>query len=178
MTEEARKTAKAMHQKECEDCVFNPTKLGCRWRKKGMYCDTDLHSAADLIESLSAQLEQTKNKLSELLYYATGGGYSKADHSIDDMRRFVYNYNQSVCNELEQVEKERDGLNIMLAQAQSMLETRTKERDAAVEEMKIIRSCRQCKTWQEYFKDNGDVSPCEDCDMYSNWQWRGVEVEG
>lgn len=52
----------------------------------------------------------------------------------------------------------------------------TRERDAAVEDMKIIRSCRQCKTWQEYFKDNGDVSPCEDCDMYSNWQWRGVEV--
>ena len=58
MTEEARKTAKAMHQNECEDCVFNPTNLGCRWRKKGMYCDTALHSAADLIESLSEQLEQ------------------------------------------------------------------------------------------------------------------------
>lgn len=84
---------------------------------------------------------------------------------------------ESLTARLEQVEMERDGLNIMLAQAQSMLETRTKERDAAVEEMKIIRSCRQCKTWQEYFKDNGDVSPCEDCDMYSNWQWRGVEVE-
>ena len=84
---------------------------------------------------------------------------------------------ESLTAQLEQVEMERDGLNIMLAQAQAMLETRTNERDAAVEDMKIIRSCRQCKTWQEYFKDNGDVSPCEDCDMYSNWQWRGVEVE-
>ena len=60
----------------------------------------------------------------------------------------------------------------------AQIEQVTRERDAAVEDMKIIRSCRQCKTWQEYFKDNGDVSPCEDCDMYSNWQWRGVEVEG
>lgn len=59
----------------------------------------------------------------------------------------------------------------------AQLDQVTRERDAAVEDMKIIRSCRQCKTWQEYFKDNGDVSPCEDCDMYSNWQWRGVEVE-
>lgn len=66
MTEEAHKTAKAMHQNECEDCVFNPTKLGCRWRKKGMYCDTNPHSAADLIESLSAQNEELLQKMQQL----------------------------------------------------------------------------------------------------------------
>lgn len=75
MTEEARKTAKAMHQNECEDCVFNPTKLGCRWRKKGMYCDTALHSAADLIESLSAQLEQVTRE---------------RDAAVEDMRTKAY----------------------------------------------------------------------------------------
>ena len=74
MTEGARKTAKAMHQNECEDCVFNPTKLGCRWRKKGMYCDADLHSAADLIESLSAQLEQVTRERDAMRQQLHKGG--------------------------------------------------------------------------------------------------------
>lgn len=133
MTEEAHKTAKAMHQNECEDCVFNPTKLGCRWRKKGMYCDTDLHSAADLIESLSAQLEQ--------------------------------------------VEMERDGLNIMLAQAQAMLETRTKERDAAVKQLGEVALCQDCA---HYKHNGGDCSGelfCMSHETGFKWQWRGVEVE-
>ena len=89
----------------------------------------------DSIADMYAQLEQTENKLSELLSYATGGRFSNADYSIDDMRRFVDDYNQSECNECDQLEyvnNERDRLNIMLAQAQAMLETRTKERDAAI----------------------------------------------
>lgn len=130
MTEEARKTAKAMHQNECEDCVFNPTKLGCRWRKKGMYCDTALHSAADLIESLSEQLEQVTN--------------------------------------------ERDGLNILLAQAQAMLETRTKERDAAAEI--LAGNCDACN--KEHCKDCRwfDDMTRQDRTLKDNWKWCGVEV--
>ena len=58
MTEEAKKIAKSMHFEECEDCAFNPTRLGCRWRREGKYCDTNLHLYADLIESLCAELER------------------------------------------------------------------------------------------------------------------------
>ena len=136
----------------------------------------------DSIAEMYVQLEQTENKLSELLSYATGGRFSKADYSIDDMRRFVDDYNQSTCDEcdqLEQVEMERDGLNIMLAQAQTMLETRTKERDAAVEMLREAAWCCDCT----YYEISIEAEPCKTCHASSssrkpNWQWRGVrEVE-
>lgn len=139
-----------------------------------------LNEAAGLIESLSDQLEQTENKLSELLYYVTGGRFSKTDYSTDDMRRFVDDYTQSECNECDQLEyvnNERDGLNIMLAQAQAMLETRTKERDAAVEDLrKVCRAvsvCFCCKSRDAEYVSND----CMDCVNSCNWQWRGVEVK-
>lgn len=122
-----------------------------------------IDEAADLIETLSAQLEQTENKLSELLYYVTGGRYSKTGYSTDDMRRFVDDYNQSTCNECDQ------------------LEYVTRGRDAAIrdftEAMKFADSCMFCK----YLSGNDDeidcnkpkIIPAENC-----WQWRGVEVEG
>lgn len=52
---------------------------------------------------------------------------------------------EALAAELEQVKQERDGLNILLGQAQSMLETRTRERDAAVEELSYSRKCSICK---------------------------------
>lgn len=88
--------------------------------------------AADLIEKLSAQLvnqateysralkiatEQrdrllgTQDKLAALLSYVTGGRFSKTSYSIDEMERFVDDYQQSECakcDEFEQVKAERD----------------------------------------------------------------------
>lgn len=89
---------------------------------------------------------------------------------------------ESLSAQLEQVEKERDGLNIMLAQAQAMLETWTKERDAAVADLKlIVNGDFSCAICGHYAYDEDDESRiCADCDVetYSNWQWRGVqEVE-
>ena len=89
---------------------------------------------------------------------------------------------ESLTAQLEQVEMERDGLNIMLAQAQAMLETRTNERDAAVADLKLIVSGDfSCAICGHYAYDEDDESRiCADCDVetYSNWQWRGVqEVE-
>lgn len=90
--------------------------------------------AADLIEKLSAQLanqateysqalkittEQrdmlmgTQDKLAALLSYVTGGRFSKTSYSIDEMERFVDDYQQSECakcDELEQVKVERDAV--------------------------------------------------------------------
>lgn len=88
---------------------------------------------------------------------------------------------ESLIAQLEQVEMERDGLNILLAQAQAMLETRTKERDAAVDDLKeelrnqsVILLCENCRR-----KPEGDYihNDCMDCVNGCNWQWRGVQEE-
>lgn len=87
---------------------------------------------------------------------------------------------ESLAAELEQVKRERDGLNIMLGQAQSMLETRTRERDAAVEGLR--GACAFCAHVRECLVTGctGDMGeackqcPCETCFHDSNWQWRGV----
>ena len=122
--------------------------------------DLAKYTKDELIESMSAELEQTENKLSELLYYVTGGRFSKTDYSTDDMRRFVDDYNQSVCSECEELEQVK------------------RERDAAVED--ISRECHKCKHFKVLF--NG-CTPDYDCDRSDvcrdndNWQWRGVKEE-
>lgn len=87
---------------------------------------------------------------------------------------------ESLCAELEQVKQERDGLNILLGQAQSMLETRTRERDAAVEDLRKVcqatEVCFCCKShntnYTEYVSND-----CMDCIRHCNWQWRGVNED-
>ena len=140
MTKEAERIVAALRvvcdERSCEGC---PCSDWCHMRKVNCLDD----AAADLIESLSAQLEQ--------------------------------------------VENERDGLNIMLAQAQAMLETRTKERDAAIADLREadLIDCMHCKAY------NTNIIPCQcDCEnckivncacktcvRNSNWQWRGVREE-
>lgn len=49
-----------------------------------------------------------------------------------------------------------------------------RERDAAVEELKVYKFCTACK----HDKDNLDAnesSPCFGCSSKSNWQWRGPQ---
>lgn len=58
-----------------------------------------------------------------------------ACHPIEYVYGRLADMIESLVAELEQVKQERDGLNILLGQAQSMLETRTRERDAAVEDI-------------------------------------------
>ena len=95
---------------------------------------------------------------------------------------------ESLSAELEQVKQERDGLNILLGQAQSMLETRTHERDAAVEKLKRADvDCIQCKfslsTAPCHESDFNCAEckvtncVCKDCTDNSNWQWRGIQEE-
>lgn len=91
MTDEAKRCVEALRiccsQNDCRDCKFMEADVD-----ESSCVDVLFHNSADLIESLTAQLEKT--------------------------------------------EQERDGLNILLSQAQAMLETRTKERDAAVADLK------------------------------------------
>ena len=107
------------------------------------------------------------------------GGFNGSVHASE-----IIHLIESLSAQLEQVEKERDGLNIMLAQAQAMLETRTKERDAALADLKEadMIDCMHCKAY------NTNIIPCQcDCEnckivncvcktcvRNSNWQWRGV----
>lgn len=81
---------------------------------------------------------------------------------------------ESLAAELEQVKQERDGLNILLGQAQSMLETRTRERDAAVEEWK--QSAIAGKSMCDMCMFSDDEGRCwNDCIDGELWQWRGVK---
>ena len=89
---------------------------------------------------------------------------------------------ESLSAQLEQVEKERDGLNIMLSQAQAMLETRTKELDAAVADMQKtpITLCEACARYHTGYPCSGGkfidkINITIACTMF---KWRGVqEVE-
>lgn len=88
------------------------------------------------------------------------GGFNGSVHASE-----IIHLIESLSTQLEQVENERDGLNIMLAQAQAMLETRTKQRDAAIADLKLVVSggermrkqmvCPKCK--HEFTYDNGDI---------------------
>lgn len=161
MTEEAKLIVAALRT-SCEEngsCPDCPVNYWCH-AKNGVRIEDD---AADLIESLSEQLEQTENKLSELLYYVTGGRFSKTDYSTDDMRRFVDDYNQSTCDECDKCDE---------------LEQVTRERDAAFRHIK--RGCRACSAcrYGDDTPENNEV--CDKCipnpEGYSEWQWEGVEV--
>ena len=89
-------------------------------------------------------------------------------------REYTLSHNAAMAliNELEQVKQERDGLNIRLGQAQSMLETRTRERDAAIDDLNAHRPCDAC----EYYELQGNN--CIECRRYTDrpyWKWCGVE---
>lgn len=144
MTDETKRCVEALRtchsNEDCRDCKFVDSD------KDEMSCVNILFvNAADLIESLSAELEQVK--------------------------------------------QERDGLNILLGQAQSMLDTRTRERDAAVEDLKRAEywTCEHCKfnlIPAPCGESNMDCDSCKfencicrDCIENSRWQWRGVQEE-
>lgn len=98
-------------------------------------------------------------------------------HGGESLNDFAAHLIESLSEQLEQVTRERDGLNIMLSQALAMLEARTRERDAAVrdftEVMKYSENCMFCKylsgTDDEIDCNKPKIMPCENC-----WQWRGV----
>lgn len=97
---------------------------------------------------------------SDYCYY--GGDYAMRNEAADLI--------ESLAAELEQVKQERDGLNIMLGQAQSMLETRTRERDAAVEDLNMCCPCEVCARSCQYDK----VNPYDEC---ADFMWRGTKEE-
>ena len=176
---------KAAHIGSSFDCHGCPAYAACPTGTAGWNNECIFDTAADLIEALSAELEETQNKLSELLYYVTGGRFSKMDYSTDDMRRFVDDYNQSVCSEcdeLEEVKRERDGLSIMLTAAESAAETYKRERDAAVEDLRsVIKDTdKGCILCAHYHDCKGESCPhfvsgvgavAQDGTQYPDFKW-------
>ena len=69
----------------------------------------------------------------------------------------------------------------LIASLSEQLEQVTRERDAAIKDLKLIISGDlSCAICGHYAYDEDDESRiCADCDVdtYSNWHWRGVEVE-
>ena len=93
-------------------------------------------------------------------------------HSQGDIADLI----ESLSAELEQTKQERDGLNVMLGQAQSMLETRTRERDAAIKD--IPRTCGYCKYFRESTYKCTNKFPCACISgVNTRWEWRGVKED-
>lgn len=96
--------------------------------------------------------------------------WGEAVRVVNDRLRTAALMIESLAAELEQVKQERDGLNILLVQAQSMLETRTRERDAAVGDLNMCCPCEACTRSCQYDK----VNPYEEC---ADFMWRGTKEE-
>ena len=66
MTDEAKKMVQDLHTKGCAGCIH--MKIGrCTHIQQGTTCDTLIHNAADLIESLLAKLEHAGRERDALL---------------------------------------------------------------------------------------------------------------
>lgn len=57
-----------------------------------------------------------------------------------------------------------------------MYETVSKERDAAVADLKSTRSCQFCRNMYTVSMED---EPCNSCECFGRaWEWRGVQEEG
>lgn len=130
--------------------------------------------AAEMMEALVHQRDEAENdrdaleaKLSELLSHVTGGRFSKSTYSIEDMKRFADDYQQTECEKCDE-----------LAQVK-------RERDAAVDDITKAEPCFACK----HFKHNGGKCGggrlCWEKTLQAEvagkeykgpwWEWRGVQ---
>lgn len=138
------------------ECRYCPAYIACPTGTAGWDNTCMLETAAEQIEALVDELEQTRDKLSELLHYVTGGRFSNASYSTDDMRRFVDDYNQCVCDECDELKDAK------------------REYAAAIADMKDIADnyavCMHCKKCDD---ESGACDKWHDKD--GCWEWRGVQ---
>ncbi len=118
--------------------------------------------------------------LSDVLGFAQELRETMRDDCIDFpnvVRRRAHEAADLICSlatDLERTEAERDGLNIMLEQAQAMLGTRTRERDAAIAD--IPRACGYCKHYVDSTNQCTNSLPCACVSgVNTRWEWRGVK---
>lgn len=159
-----------LHEEGCRGCIHKKYG-GCpSLSKDRKYCHTKIHDAAETIRQLADELEETQDKLCELLSYVTGNRFSKPTYSITEMKSFADDYFQQECQKCEE-----------LAQVK-------RERDAAIRDLKEVDkfACEHCKHYALEMNEacmEADVNcekcknlcSCHDCEVNSQWEWRGVQ---
>ena len=160
MTDEARKIIAALRG-ECGDqaCGKCPSWEWCHGDRQGKL-DDDI---ADLIEKLSAEVEEAEKK-----------GMEIAEQLVDNAVAFSREYDKfkaerdALSADLEAAKECEKGLSIMLTSAQSAAETYKRERDAAVADINMCCPCEVCTRSCTYDK----VNPYDEC---ADFEWRGVK---
>lgn len=80
-----------------------------RLRRKNMYKDRSERDFMlylqykTLLHESQEKLAEVESKLSELLSYMTGGRFSKTTYSIEEMKRFIDDYQQDMCAKCDEV---------------------------------------------------------------------------
>lgn len=125
--------------------------------------------AAEMMEALKAQKEAAENgladleaKLAELLCHVTGGRFSKAAYSIEEMKRFADDFRQEECEKCEEMEQVK------------------RERDAAVADVKSLCATNYFSgDYCAYCKHRESDGQCfHECTPWSGkwgWEWRGAQ---
>lgn len=86
MNEDVRGFIQKLRQKACADCVFYVNDW-CRHLKKDSHCeDNTEHEAADMIEQLTAELEQVKRERDAAVWELGSGKSCCASCKHDDTR--------------------------------------------------------------------------------------------
>lgn len=159
MTEEAKtcfeilKKAARFGVTDCQLCPAYPV---CPTGTAGWNNECMLETAANLIESLSDQLEQVTRE--------RDGLQMELDELKEEYYTDIHTARDPMADKVKQLERERD---------------------AAVEAAHGV--CKACIHFNGHYP-TGDIMSCckfEECvygmgewDAEDHWQWRGVEVEG
>lgn len=131
---------------------------------------------AGQIAELTEERDELEHKLSSLLCHVTNNRFSKTGYSTEQMQRFADDCRMEECEkceDLEALKMKNAAQEQAIEAAAKLLELRTRERDAAIKDMKHAASptgsfCEVCR----YYGD----SPCRgqivaaDC-----FEWRGVQ---
>lgn len=128
------------------------------------------------LRQVTRERDELEAKLSMLLDHVTGGRFAKSTYSIAEMKSFADDYQQSeceMCEELDALRLENAAKEQTIEAAAKLLELRTRERDAAVEDMKHrIYGCEKCK---HYIRKLCELPIEMRKHSFNCWEWRGVQ---
>lgn len=162
MTDEAKRLADALREDAewaCANEWETPITLG-----------DNLNEAANLIESLSTELEQVKT-----VKRACGRADNYGGVTMTELNLIEYNGERKLLHVREDIRVLVQSYNAAVRKI-NQLEDRVKklEQEAAVEELKGDLFCWTCA----HYGDGDYISnDCLDCTNRCNWQWRGVKGE-
>lgn len=82
----------------------------------------------------------------------------------------------SLSTELEKEQEMRQHADEVATLFMKENEKLKRERDAAVEDLRQLKTCKNCVGYAEFLKEDGNIDRCMECDDRSHWQWRGMKV--